>query len=159
MLSQQENTLHSTMVHTRTEYFGPEPGQAAGLVVEVIEMEGVYMVWVGVGESEAEAGLATTKGRLTGDWAYAMRSGGTRLYWGDSALGLAQRLGEVLLCGEVAVLTWSSDSTGGGGVCECGCSRVFDGSGRESDGSDVPGRELPKIGGIYRVARGVIIIN
>jgi len=147
------------MVHTRTEYFGPEPGQTAGLVVEVIEMEGVYMVWVGVGESEVEAGLATTKGRLTGDWAYAMRSGETRLYWGDSALELAQRLGEALLCGEVAVLTWSSDTTGGGGVCECGCSRVFDGSGRESDGSDVPGRELPKIGGIYRVARGVIIIN
>lgn len=51
----------------------------------------------------------------------------------------------------------NSDSTGGGGVCECGCSRAADGGGRESDRADVPGRELPKISGICRVARGVII--
>lgn len=51
----------------------------------------------------------------------------------------------------------SSDSTGGGGICECGCSRVGDGGGRASDRADVPVRELPKISGIYRVAREMII--
>jgi len=93
------------MVNTRTEYFGPEPGRTAGLVVEVIEMEGVYMIWVGVGESEGQTGLATTKGRLAADWAYAIGGGGTRLYGGDSALGLAQRLGKELNMCRIAVLT------------------------------------------------------
>jgi len=97
VLSQQQHFLHSTMVRTRTEYLAPEKGRVAGLVMEVIEMDGVYMIWVGVAGSKEEAGRAAAAGRLTGDWAYGLGGRGTRLYGGDYALGLAQRLGEVIV--------------------------------------------------------------
>lgn len=97
VLSQQQHFLHSTMVRTRTEYLAPEKGRTVGLVMEVIEMDGVYMIWVGIAGSKEEAGRATAAGRLTGDWAYGLGRGGTRLYGGDYALGLAQRLGEVIV--------------------------------------------------------------
>ncbi|OBZ67160.1 hypothetical protein A0H81_12812 [Grifola frondosa] len=94
--------MSTTHIHVDIKYIPPSEPSLPALAVQITQLVGSYMLWVGTTDSEEELANAPVQGCLSRDWACAMpaRDAGmpaaaTSLYRSSSsnaALSMAQRL-------------------------------------------------------------------